>query len=86
MDSSFSFLDRDDAGLVTEVVGRRDPALLATIRREGTVSQSIAEKIMYLLDDELNNNLDDDWEPTKYGRSVSAAMANFNAARLREWP
>ena len=30
--------------------------------------------------------LDDDWEPTDYGQVVSAVLAQFNAARVTEWP
>jgi hypothetical protein len=32
------------------------------------------------------DNLDDDWEPTDYGQVVSAVLAQFNAARVTEWP
>ena len=41
---------------------------------------------MAALSDEFADNLDDDWEPTEYGRTVSVLMAQFNAARIREWP
>jgi len=35
---------------------------------------------------EVTDNLDDDWEPTDYGQTVSALLAQFNAARINEWP
>ncbi len=41
---------------------------------------------MSVISDEFTNNLDDDWEPTEYGRTVSAVLAQFNAAHLNEWP
>ncbi|WP_256736039.1 hypothetical protein [Mycolicibacterium hippocampi] len=41
---------------------------------------------MSVLSDELADNLDDDWEPTEHGRAISAALAQFNAARVSEWP
>jgi hypothetical protein len=30
--------------------------------------------------------LDDDWEPTDYGRTVSLILAQVNAARIEAWP
>jgi len=50
------------------------------------VSRADAEEIMTVMSQELTNNVDDDWEPTEYGRMVSALMAQFNAARIQEWP
>jgi hypothetical protein len=41
---------------------------------------------MSVLSDEITENLDDDWEPTDYGQAVSAVLAQFNAARVNEWP
>jgi hypothetical protein len=41
---------------------------------------------MFAISDELTDNLDDDWEPTPYGHSVSALLAQFNAARVGHWP
>jgi hypothetical protein len=43
-------------------------------------------EIMPVLSDEITENLDDDWEPTDYGQAVSAVLAQFNAARVNEWP
>lgn len=51
-----------------------------------SVSRSDAEEIMSVISDEVTENLDDDWEPTDYGRAVSAVLAQFNAAHLSEWP
>ena len=54
------------------------------MRRADSVSSSDAEEIMTVMSEEFTNNLDDDWEPTEYGRTVSALMAQFNAARTQE--
>jgi hypothetical protein len=50
------------------------------------VSPSDAEEIVSVISDELIDNLDVDWEPTDYGRAVSAVLAQFNTARVNEWP
>lgn len=86
MDSSFRFLSTTQAGLLSEILTRRNPALFERVRRADSVSCSDAEEIMAVLSEEFTNNLDDDWEPTEYGREVSAVMAQFNAARIKEWP
>jgi hypothetical protein len=86
VDSRFSFLSTAHADLLNEILTRRKPALLERIRQAGCVSRSDAEEIMTVMSEEFTNNLDDDWEPTEYGRTVSAVMAQFNAARIHEWP
>jgi hypothetical protein len=50
------------------------------------VSRSDAEEFTSVISDEVTENLDDDWEPTDYGQAVSAVLAQFNAARIDEWP
>jgi hypothetical protein len=86
VDSRFSFLSTAHADLLNEILARRNPTLLERIRQADSVSRSDAEEIMTAMSEEFTNNLDDDWEPTEYGRMVSAVMAQFNAARLDEWP
>jgi hypothetical protein len=86
VDSSFRFLSTTQADLLNEILTRRKPALLERVRRADSVSCSDAEEIMTIMSEEFTNNLDDDWEPTEYGRTVSAVMAQFNAARIHEWP
>jgi hypothetical protein len=56
------------------------------VRQADSVSRSDAEEIMSVISDEFTENLDDDWEPTDYGQAVSALLAQFNAARVNEWP
>ena len=38
------------------------------------------------LSDELSDNLDDEWEPTEYGCSVSEVLNKINEVRIAEWP
>lgn len=86
MDSRFSFLSTAHADLLNEILARRSSTLLERIRQANSVSRSDAEEIMSVISDELTENLDDDWEPTDYGQAVSAVLAQFNAARVNEWP
>jgi hypothetical protein len=86
VDSDYNFLDADDRTLISEILRRSSPELVAGIQRAGTISSADAEQVMKVLSDEFLNHLDDDWEPTAYGRVVSSLMDHFNAARLRQWP
>ena len=86
MDSGFSFLGTAQADILDEILVRRSPTLLERVRRADFMSRSDAEEIMTVMSEEFTNNVNDDWEPTEYGMTVSAAMAQFNAARIHEWP
>jgi hypothetical protein len=86
VDSHFSFLSTAQADLLNEILARRSSTLLERIRQADSVSRSDAEEIMSVIGDEVTDNLDDDWEPTDYGQTVSAVLAQFNAARINEWP
>jgi hypothetical protein len=86
VDSRFSFLTTPQVELLSEVLARRDASLFARVRRASAVSRSDAEQIVEILGAELVNNLDEDWEPTDYGRSVSGVLTKFNVARIDEWP
>ena len=86
MDSRFSFLSTANADLLNEILTRRSSTLLERIRQANSVSRSDAEEIMSVISDEVTENLDNDWEPTEYGQAVSAVLAQFNAARVNEWP
>jgi hypothetical protein len=86
VDSDFGFLGAGQAKMLGEILARRSPTLLERIRQSESVTRSDAEEIMSALSDELTENLDDDWEPTHYGREVSAVLAQFNAARVGKWP
>ncbi|MDZ4235592.1 MAG: hypothetical protein U1C73_17950 [Dietzia sp.] len=86
MDSNFGFLSDSESELMRDIVSRRKPALFERLQLASTVSPSDAEDIVNALGDELTNNLDDDWEPTEYGVTVSSLLARFNAARVAEWP
>ena len=86
MDSRFSFLSTVHADLLNEILARRNPTLLDRVRQANTVSHSDADEIISVISDEFTKNLDGDWEPTDYGRAVSALLAQFNVARINEWP
>jgi hypothetical protein len=86
VDSRFSFLSTAHADLLNEILARRSSTLLQRIRQANSVSRSDAEEFMSVISDEVTENLDDDWEPTDYGQAVSAVLAQFNAARIDEWP
>ena len=76
----------DAADLLNEILARRSSTLLERIRHDNSVSRRDAEEIMSVICDEFTKNLNDDWEPTDYGQAVSTLLAQFNAARVREWP
>jgi hypothetical protein len=86
LDSRFSFLTTTQVELLTKVLVRRNASLAARVQRADAVSRSDAEQIVEILNDELVNNLDEAWEPTDYGRSVSGVLTKFNVARIDEWP
>jgi hypothetical protein len=86
VDSGFSFLTRSQAELLTEVLACRNPPLSERVRQASAASQAGAEEIVTVLSDELADNLDADWEPTDYGRTVSTVLAKFNATSINEWP
>jgi hypothetical protein len=81
MNASFEFLDESERETLREVLGRRDPALFARIARESDMSRNDAELIVSTLADEFMNGLDNDWEPTPYGTTISALLQRVNAAR-----
>jgi hypothetical protein len=86
VDGQFSFLDSTDGALLVDILRRRRPQLQQRVQRAGVVSQSAAEEILDAILEEFTSNLDDDWEPTEYGRSVSGLMTRFNEARISQWP
>jgi hypothetical protein len=65
----------DEIEVVTELLKRRKPSLLMRIRPSQTVSQMDADDLVSTIGEELVDNLADDWEPTDYGRDVSALLA-----------
>ena len=86
MDSRFSFLSTAHADLLSEILARRSSTLLERVRQATSVSRSDAEEIVSVISDEVTENLDDNGEPTECGQAVSAVLAQFNAARINEWP
>lgn len=86
MDSSFGFLTSSQADALRDILGRRNAALLNRIQASKVVSRSDAETLVSSLSDELTDNLDDEWEPTEYGRVVSGILSQVNSARIAQWP
>jgi hypothetical protein len=81
--SRFSFLSTAQADLLNEILARRSSTLLERVRQANSVD---AEEIISVISNEVTENLDDKWEPTDYGQAVSALLAQFNSARVNEWP
>lgn len=86
MDSSFGFLTSSQADALRDILGRRNAALLNRIQASKVVTRSDAETLVSSLSDELTDNLDDEWEPTEYGRVVSGILSQVNSARIARWP
>ena len=68
------------------VLAHHSPALAERLRLHDNVSRRDAGQIVSALGDEVASNLDDEWEPTEYGRAASTVLARFNAHRIGEWP
>ena len=86
MDSRFSFLSTAHADLFNEILARRSSTLLGRIRQDNLVSRSDAEEIMLVISDEVTENLDDDGNRPITAELSVAVLAQFNAARVSEWP
>jgi hypothetical protein len=86
VDSTFSFLSGEHAQRLNDILSRRNAVLLRRINISQVVSRSDAEEIILTLAEEFINNLDDDWEPTGYGREVDSILGRVNAALIEEWP
>lgn len=86
MDNLFSFLNNAQGQLLNEILTRRNPTLANRVQQSHSISRSDAGEIVSTLSDELTDNLDENWEPTEYGRTVNGILAQVNAARIAEWP
>jgi hypothetical protein len=86
LDSTFGFLSSAQVQLLEDILTRRNPTLRNRIQNSHAVSRSDAEEIVSTLSEEFTNNLDDDWEPTDYGRTANSVLAQVNAARIEQWP
>lgn len=82
MDRGLSSLRDAEKRTLYDVLARRDPALAEKVAVTDTVSRSDAELIVSILSDEFVDNLDEDWEPTAYGKAISDLLQRVNAARL----
>lgn len=86
MDARFGFLSVSEAALLNDVLARRNPSLLERLTQLDRVSLKQAEQLLLLLGDEFIDALDEDWEPTEYGKLVSSVLDHVNAVKIAEWP
>jgi hypothetical protein len=86
MDASLGFLTRAQKELFEDILARRNPALASRMQGSSPISRSDADEVVHALGDEITDNLDEAWEPTDYGRTVSEILAHINAVRIEEWP
>lgn len=86
MDSDFSFLSNAQAQLLDDILTRRNPTLVTRVQQSHSISRSDAGEIVSTLADEFTDSLDEEWEPTEYGRTVNRILTQVNAARIAEWP
>jgi hypothetical protein len=86
VNGEFEFLSRDQAGLLVEILSRRAPELTARISTAPALSRSDAVEIVNILSEEFVDHLDEHWEPTDYGRTVSEILSRVNAQQIAVWP
>ena len=86
MDARFDFLSVSEATVLKDVLAQRDPSLLQRLTRLNRVSREQAEQVVLLLSDEFIDALDDDREPTEYGKTISRILSQVNAVKIAEWP
>lgn len=86
MDSTFAYLSQADRDLLNEVLSRRNALLLDKIRRSHAVLRADAQEILLTLSEEFMDHLDDDWEPTDYGKTVDRILRQINKVQIETWP
>jgi len=82
MESALDGLDEQTKSVIVEVIERRDPQLITALASHN--KQTIEERraVASILFNEFSMNLDTNFEPTKRGRDIDAAMGEF----LLQWP
>ena len=86
MDSKFAFLSQTDRELLDEIVSRRNTELFERVRRSQSVSRGVTEHLLLSLCDEFMDQLDYDWEPTDYGKTVDRLLRQINRVQIETWP
>ena len=82
MNNAFGFLTHEQHELLVDILNRRNPALQRCVQEGKPFNRSDADDIVSALAAELTDNLDDEWEPTDYGRAVSSILNKVNAVRI----
>ena len=86
MDSTFAFLSQTDRKLLDEIVSRRKIELWTRVRRSRSVSRADVAQLLITLSDEFMDHLDEDWEPTDYGKTVDRILRQLNKVQIETWP
>jgi hypothetical protein len=86
MDSTFAFLSQADRELLDEIVSRREIELWTRVRRSQSVSRADVAQLLITLSDEFLDHLDEDWEPTDYGKTVDRILRQINKVQIETWP
>jgi hypothetical protein len=86
VNSGFDFLNDEQAVLLVEILTRRHAELADRIRGAPALTRPDAVEIVNTLSEEFVDHLDEDWEPTDYGRTVSEILARVNAQQIAERP
>lgn len=85
----FAFLSDTDTELLTSIIEKRSPELVAEFNTAHwedfddygklRIIESIVDDV---LGDEFMDNLDEGWEPTTYGKEVHSLLNKVNAERI----
>ncbi len=86
MDLTFAFLSQTDHELLDGIVSRRKTELWARVQRSQSVSRSDIEQLLLTLNDEFLDHLDEEWEPTDYGKAVDRILRQINKVQIQTWP
>lgn len=82
MSTVIDSLPPDSRDLVTEIIGERDPGLLAALRERQEPDLSQRVSVMEILSTEFSHNLRPDDEPTERGEAIDDLLGAF----LLHWP
>jgi hypothetical protein len=74
---AYALLAPDVGALVRQVLGRRSAELGTRLAHQDDVSEDEASEVQWVLYTEFAAELDDDWEPSTYGKTVDDAIGAF---------
>lgn len=75
-------LPPEHRGIITEVVGEADEALLSALHEQTAPTREQRIRVEGILSNEFSGNLRPDYEPTERGAAVDSALGAF----LIRWP